>query len=67
MSKDEKAEFDGCTILAETSKAVLVAIEDAEHWVPKSAIDDDSEVFDLKNKSGKLVVAQWWAEKAGLV
>jgi len=37
-------------------------------WVPKSVIDDESEVFSAKEdeNSGTLVVQRWFAEKEGL-
>lgn len=54
--------------LHETAKALLVRIGSRELWVPKSLIDDDSEVFDSgENSEGKLVVPLWWAEKEGLL
>lgn len=53
-----------CT--AESEKAILV--DDGvgfEQWVPKSVIDDDSEVWQ-KGQEGDLVVAGWWAKQHGL-
>lgn len=52
----------------ETEKALLVEDDDgAEHWIPKSVVHDDSEVFDAgKNADGRLVVKRWFAEKEGL-
>ena len=50
----------------ETAAALLCVIDGADVWVPQSQVDDDSEVFE-KGDEGKLVVAQWWAEKAGYV
>lgn len=51
----------------ETVKAIL--FEDAgsgeEFWIPKSVIDEDSEVQGLADE-GTLIVAEWWAEKEGL-
>ena len=36
-------------------------------WIPKSVLDDDSEVYDEdKNSEGEVVVKTWWAEKEGL-
>lgn len=63
-----KVSFDDVSVENETAKALLVRIESKSYWLPKSAIHDDSEVFDgLDNSEGKLVVQQWWAEKEGLV
>jgi hypothetical protein len=38
-------------------------------WIPKSVIDDDSDVYDNTSGAdgpGDLIVAGWWAEKQGL-
>lgn len=64
---DETIEFDVEKVKHETSKAILVEIEGDEHWVPKSQISDDSEVFSREHGEGTLIVSQWWAEQEGLV
>jgi len=71
MSRDSDnnthtAEFDDTRCIAETTKAILVVIEGGEHWIPQSVVDDDSEVY-RKGDTGKLVVSEWWALKAGLI
>jgi len=48
----------------ETDKAILVSIECEDFWVPKSQIDDDSEVY-KKGTEGTLVVSDWWAKQNG--
>jgi hypothetical protein len=67
MSSDDTASFDVATVEAESDKAILVEIEGEKVWVPKSVIDDDSEVYSKKSGGGALIVTRWWAEKAGLV
>ena len=52
--------------LKETEAALLVEIEGEEFWVPKSQIDDDSEVY-KENTEGTLVIPLWLAEKMGIV
>lgn len=59
--------FDIKKVKYETDKAILVEIEGEDFWVPKSQIDDDSEVFSQKSGTGTLIVSVWWAEKQGLV
>lgn len=50
-----------------TTKAVLVEFSDgSEHWVPKSQIHEDSDVYD-EDTSGTLIVSRWWAEQADLL
>jgi len=53
--------------IAETDKAVLVEAPELDEaiWVPKSVIDDDSEVYE-RGTEGDLIVAEWWATKQGL-
>lgn len=50
---------------AETDKAILVSIECEDYWIPKSQIDDDSEVY-KKGTEGTLIISDWFAKKAGL-
>lgn len=58
--------FDDVEALKETDKALLVEIEGEEIWIPKSVIDDDSEVY-AEGHEGRLAVHEWWAEKEGLI
>lgn len=57
--------ISNCTAIRESSLALLIKLPGGrEVWIPKSAIHDDSEVFDGKNNAeGKLVAQDWWAEK----
>jgi hypothetical protein len=67
MAGDDTVTFDVATVEAESDRAILVAIEGEKVWVPKSQIDEDSEVYSKKSGGGALIVTRWWAEKAGLV
>lgn len=56
----------------ETPKAIYVSTEAGSvlgarsFWLPKSAVHDDSEVFDAgENAEGELVVQRWLARKEG--
>lgn len=62
---DEVVEFCDVECIAETDKALLVRLGDEEHWVPKSVVHDDSEIF-AKGDVGELVVMEWFAKKNGL-
>lgn len=73
---DEGVDLPNTEVLRETPKAILCKIpvkimsKDSyrEVWVPKSAVHDDSEVYDgNENNFGKLVVKTWFAEKEALV
>lgn len=61
----EVAEFEDAVAIKETERALLCRIDGKEHWIPKSQIDDDSEVYQ-DGDEGKLVVSMWFAEKEGL-
>ena len=53
--------------IRETDKALLVRLESGdERWIPKSLIDDDSEVYSMKSREGTLILPLWWAEKEGI-
>lgn len=56
---------DVCAV-AETELALQCEIDGVQHWIPKSVITDDSEVFDAEdNDSGKLVLKGWFARREG--
>jgi len=50
--------------VGETDNALRVEFDGEQVWVPKSVVDDDSEVFE-RGHTGNLVVAEWWADKHG--
>lgn len=52
-------------VKAETDSAILIVTEEAEEWIPKSQILDDSEVW-KKGDSGILVIRRWLAEEKDL-
>lgn len=67
MSNDEMVSIDDCRVIDETPKAIRVEVNGKRHWVPKSLVQDDSEVWSLKNAGpGTLVVPEWFASKEGL-
>ncbi len=60
--------IETCQGIAETDAAVLVECMDFDEgrlWVPKSQIDEDSDVY-AKDTDGDLVVTAWFANKKGL-
>lgn len=65
MTNREKFEIEA-TCIAETDAAIKVRTEHGEDWVPKSHVDDDSEVYSLDDE-GTLVVTQWIAEQKGWI
>lgn len=63
----KKEEFDGVTAVKETDAALLCSfVGDGDHWIPKSQIDEDSEV-NQEGDQGTLVVSAWIAGEKGLV
>lgn len=58
-------EFKDVEAIKETERALLILFEDGrEVWLPKSAIHDDSEVFEAEHE-GTLHVFEWFVEKNG--
>lgn len=50
-------------VVRETDAALYVKVEGVGgKWIPKSVVHDDSECYKAGQK-GKLIVAEWWAEK----
>lgn len=49
----------------QTDEAVLIFDGDNEHWIPKSLIEDG---FNIDYKTENVInVAEWFAEKEGLI
>ncbi|TXG96259.1 MAG: hypothetical protein E6R08_09810 [Nevskiaceae bacterium] len=64
MSARFKQTTLNATITRTTDKAVLVVIDDEEHWIPRSVcLDGDA----LETGDEDLIVADWWLEKEGLL
>ena len=64
---NSKISFGECVIKRDTGKAILVATEFGDLWVPQSVIHDDSEVWKGEGAEGELCVEYWWADKNGYV
>lgn len=58
-------EIEDVTVEHETDKAILCIIEGKKVWIPKYAIDEDSEVYEMGTE-GTLIVSDKFAEKEGL-
>jgi hypothetical protein len=55
------------TIIRETEKAILCDVgKDKPAWIPKSMIDDDSEIREV-GESGEITISEWFARKEGLI
>lgn len=67
----DRAEFENALCVGESEKALLVKLPELEKpvWIPKSQVDDDSEVYgaDPRENKGTLIVSQWIAEQKDLV
>lgn len=65
-SNDDCETFEKAKCIKETAKAIKVRLENGkEHWIPKSVIDDDSEVYQ-DDTDGKLIVKSWFCEQEGI-
>jgi len=58
-------EFEGKAV-KETDAALLVEIDGKEWWIPKSQIDESSEVR-AEDDEGTLVITEWIATEKGLI
>jgi hypothetical protein len=58
---NELVEIDDCVCSIATSKAILVACEGEDVWIPASEIHEDSEVY-KPGTEGILVIPRWVAE-----
>lgn len=61
---DDMYEIEGCSVLVDTGKALLVKSPDDEFWVPTSQICENSEVYE-KGTTGSLIVTGWFAKQRG--
>jgi len=62
----ERIYFDDVTCLAESDRAIRVEIEgDQAVWIPKSQVDDESEVK-APGDEGRLVVTKYIVEQREL-
>jgi hypothetical protein len=66
MSEGNVAKFEDVVAVKETGAAVLCRIDGAEHWIPKTQIHDDSEVWE-EGQEGELVITEWIAKQKGLI
>lgn len=62
----EPVSFEDVACEAETEKAIKVLIDGEMHWIPKSLVHDDSEVW-RDGDYGTLVIPEWFAAKEGLL
>ena len=53
-------------VIHDSGEAILVNVEGTEVWIPKSLVDEDSEVYEADTE-GELVIPEWLAIKKGLV
>lgn len=63
---DDKVEFPGTVAIRESPAALLCRIDGDNHWIPKSHIHDDSEVY-KEGDTGTLIISEWIAKAKGLV
>lgn len=61
-----KVRIDEVECKKTTPKAILVAIDGKDYWIPQSQVDDDSEVW-CAGDYGTLVISEWIAEQKGIL
>ena len=62
----EATDIEGVIAIKETAHAILIRRPTgAKHWIPKSLVHEDSEVW-RDGDYGRLVVATWFVEREGI-
>jgi hypothetical protein len=56
----------GVSVLKESEKALLIDFEGEEHWIPKSQVHDDSDVYE-EGDLGTIIISRWIAGQKGLL
>ena len=64
MTRHEYAVIDFDECVTATAAAILLRIDERKVWIPVSLIEEPPEIGDLDSS---VLVAQWFAEKEGLV
>lgn len=67
MGKGITVSFEDIKVVKESPKALLCLINGEEVWIPKSQIDEDSEVWNEKTSGGTLIITEWIAKEKGLI
>lgn len=65
-SDREAIEIDVEEVTVETDKAILIWTDGEAFWIPKSQIDESSEVQG-KGDSGTLLIPEWLAKEKGIL
>jgi hypothetical protein len=60
--------IENAEAIKETAMALLVSADEFQtpQWIPKSQIEDDSEVYELGG-AGTLIVTEWLAKEKGWI
>lgn len=66
MAYGDTVDFSNVVAKHETEAAILCVVDGKEVWIPKSQIDDSSEVKE-DGDEGTLVVSEWIAEQKDLI
>jgi hypothetical protein len=68
MSREEGVNMGESKIVASRPMALLIRIrEQGTHWILKSVIHDDSEVYSMANAKGNLILVRSFVEKRGWI
>lgn len=59
-------ELEDVKVVKATDNALCLHINDEDIWCPRSAVADESEVFE-QGDEGTITVARWWAFKNNLL
>lgn len=62
----DTAEFEDVSCIDDSPLAIQVVIDGQCVWIPRSAVDESSEVQE-KEDEGLLVISEWMAVEKGLI
>ena len=61
-----EVQLEDVLVLRKTDKAILVEVDTAQIWIPKSQISENSEVW-KDGQTGALIIPEWLATAKGLI
>lgn len=66
MSQSRWVHLEDCTVRGETDKALLIAYNGEEYWVPRSQIADEGENLNKGDKGVTISITEWIAQQKGI-
>lgn len=65
MSTSNYVHLEGCSVVAETDKALLINYKDEEYWIPVSQISG-ADAYDAGDTDVTISITKWIANQKGI-